>query len=198
MPFLNIHDNHYFRGSYLRKNFQGYLYYDTYRFKEIEASRSDSILHFTDHLFLTLCGEYQISYDVYQGYTEAAKQMLADDALWDSCYEEIYDQIYQLRMTYVPESVAADYRRRLAIGLENVKVPIYNGINQTELFQKVFRQKNTVLLTVSEITLLPLAATMVENCIQAEKEIYLLGAWDKSSRRYIGKLKMERIHRKYA
>jgi len=25
-----------------------------------------------------------------------------------------------------------------------------------------------------------------------------LGAWDKSPRRYIGKLKMERIHRKYA
>jgi len=25
-----------------------------------------------------------------------------------------------------------------------------------------------------------------------------LGAWDKSPRKYIGKLKMERIHRKYA
>lgn len=181
MPFLSIHDEQYFRGSYFRSDFRGYQYYDTYRYKEIEASCAGSILHFTDHLFLALCCEYHIPHDVYHRYMTAAKQALADKTLWDCSNEEIYDQIHQLRMTYLSASVAADFRRRLAICSENVETPFYNGINQSALFQKIFHQKSVVLLTVSEIPLLPLAATMVEACLLAEKMVFLLVKSDSRS-----------------
>jgi len=66
---------------------------------------------------------------------------------------------------------------------------------------KIMKRKLISLFLTLAIVIMPLAGcSQSSNSPESSlaQTSQMLGAWDKSPRRYIGKLKMERIHRKYA
>lgn len=180
MSFLNICDENYTKGSYKRDSFQRYGYYNNYKYRELEALKDGFDIHFTDDLFLEICSKYQVNINIYKKYISEVKKLLLNNDVWNAVTEEVYEKIHKKRIEFLPEGVLQEYKHKLFLNsFKNSKNIVINGINQLDFLKKMWYNTSSVIITVSDFSLLKAAVKMAEESIAAQKKVYLLVKSDK-------------------